>query len=380
MIEMRPATIEKKLEELRNDVIPWTERVRLVHSLLSGASKVRPMTGASCELLHLLASDPKWEVRKEVANFLHFLNESDLTRFASKLCSDDNAFVKGAAEHALTRRRKGQIYEGRRIRGLDRTEEDLRMIEVRHGVKVANTVRDTAHRLYEGLVGASVHEMRSIVTAMKVNVENMERADDASIGHLARTVAPRLTEQIGFLERLLEDMRSFTQNVPKARQTERLSSLVNEAARMVADEFSASRRDASPVAIEINVPEDISVSVSRVYMLLALRNLIKNAFEAFMSDRETFQPGIVKIHASISDSGEVEIVISDNGMGLSEAELAQVRQFIPGRTSKIYLGTGFGLPIARRNIIAHDGTLSIESTENAGSVVTVTLPANGGTA
>ena len=254
------------------------------------------------------------------------------------------------------------------------------MIEVRHGMKVANTVRDTAHRLYEGLVGASVHEMRSIVTAMKVNVENMERADDASIGHLARTVAPRLTEQIGFLERLLEDMRSFTQNVPKARQTEPLSSLVNEAARMVADEFSASRRDASPVAIEINVPEDISVSVARVYMLLALRNLIKNAFEAFMSDRETFQPGIVKIHASISDSGDVEIVISDNGMGLSEAELAQVRQFIPGRTSKIYLGTGFGLPIARRNIIAHDGTLSIESTENAGSVVTVTLPANGGTA
>ena len=375
---MRLATIEKKLEELRNDVIPWADRARLVHSLLSGASKVRPMTGASSELLHLLASDPKWEVRKEVANYLHFLNESDLTLFASKFCSDDNAFVKGAAEHALSRRRKGQIYEGRRIRGLDRTEEDLRMIEVRHGMKVANTVRDTAHRLYEGLVGASVHEMRSIVTAMKVNVENMERADDATIGHLAKTVAPRLTEQIGFLERLLEDMRSFTQNVPKARQTERLSSLVNEAARMVADEFFASHRDVSPVAIEINVPEDISVSVARVYMLFALRNLIKNAFESFMVDRETFQPGIVKIHASISDSGDVELTICDNGMGLSEAELSQVRQFIPGRTSKIYLGTGFGLPIARRNIIAHDGTLSLESTENAGSLVTVILPANGG--
>jgi hypothetical protein len=91
-----------------------------------------------------------------VANHLHLLNESDLTRTAAKLSCDDNAFVKGAAEHALTRRRKGEIHEGRRIRGLDRTEEDMRMIEIRHGMKVANTVRDTAHRLYEGLVGASV--------------------------------------------------------------------------------------------------------------------------------------------------------------------------------------------------------------------------------
>ena len=377
---MRQGTIEKKLDELRRDAIPWPERVNLVHALLSGTSRIRPLAGAAAELLHILASDTKWEVRKEVANHLHLLNESDLTHFAAKLCCDDNAFVKGAAEHALTRRRKGQIHEGRRIRGLDQTEEDMRIIEIRHGAKVANTVRDTAYRLYEGLVGASVHEMRSIVTAMKVNVENMDRADDASIGHVARTVAPRLTEQIGFLERLLDDMRAFTQNVPKARQTERLVSLVQEAARMVADEFSASRRDASAVAIEIDVPDDISVSVARISILLALRNLVKNAFESFMADRESFDAGTVTIRARYSDSGEVEIMIRDNGMGLSESELAQVRQFIPGRTSKIYLGTGFGLPIARRNIVAQGGTLSIESTENAGTVVTVTLPANGGSA
>lgn len=45
--------------------------------------------------------------------------------------------------------------------------------------------------------------------------------------------------------------------------------------------------------------------------------------------------------------------------------------------SNLVSGTGFGLPIARRNIAAHGGSLNIDSVENEGTRVTVLLPIEG---
>ena len=75
-----------------------------------------------------------------------------------------------------------------------------------------------------------------------------------------------------------------------------------------------------------------------------------------------------------ADADQVEIVIADEGCGASPMDLEEIRQFIPGKTSKKNQGTGFGLPIAKRNILAHGGDLSIVSRKGEGTVVTIGLP------
>ncbi|MFW6062064.1 MAG: ATP-binding protein [Planctomycetota bacterium] len=70
----------------------------------------------------------------------------------------------------------------------------------------------------------------------------------------------------------------------------------------------------------------------------------------------------------------IEIVVRDSGMGLPPEELAEVRQFIPGGTSKKTYGTGFGLPFAKRKVADHGGTLQIDSIEDEGTTVTIVLP------
>lgn len=74
------------------------------------------------------------------------------------------------------------------------------------------------------------------------------------------------------------------------------------------------------------------------------------------------------------DEGRLEIVIRDMGMGLSAEELAEVRRFVPGGTSKKTYGTGFGLPVAKRKIDGHGGSLAIDSQDGTGTIVTITLP------
>lgn len=375
---MKAAAIEAKLAVLRaeRDAISWADRVRLVPDLLGESSPARALSPAATELLRLLATDPKWEVRKAVTDHLHKLGESDFATFAAILTCDDNAFVQAAAERALSRRRKGHTGAAKRIRGLDRMEDELQKVEARHGAKVATLIRDMAHRLFEGLVGASVHEMRSVVTAMKVNVEHLARATDSESASVAAKVSPRLAKSVTYLERLLDDMREYTRVPKREHSTERLAHLVKEAMDMVKAEFQAVGRDASPITVTSEISNDLVASVSRDQMVLALRNLLKNAHESRMNDDAQFGSCAIRVTAGVDDDS-VWIAIADDGAGLSPGELEHVRQFIPGRSSKGNLGTGFGLPIARRNIRANGGDLRIESQEDQGTTVTVWLPVNG---
>jgi signal transduction histidine kinase len=82
--------------------------------------------------------------------------------------------------------------------------------------------------------------------------------------------------------------------------------------------------------------------------------------------------GSIQIWA-VQDGAWVELRVEDDGMGLSEQELSDVRQFIPGKTSKPG-GTGFGLPIAQRYVSFHGGTVEIESVDGKGTIVAVRLP------
>jgi len=251
---MKAATIEAKLNELRAnpEAIAWPDRVRLVGSLLGGCNPARPLDGHSAELARLLAADPKWEVRMALANHLHKLSDSDFAAFTAVLSEDNNAFVKSAAERELARRRKGHNGTAKRVRGLSRMEDDLRKLERLHGTKAANMVSEMAHKLYEGLVGASVHEMRSVVTAMKLDIEQLV-TDAATVPVIAR-IAPRLSTSVAYLERLLDDIKEYTRAPKHDLATESLANLCCDALRMVQAELKSSGRDASPVDVECAVP------------------------------------------------------------------------------------------------------------------------------
>ena len=74
---------------------------------------------------------------------------------------------------------------------------------------------------------------------------------------------------------------------------------------------------------------------------------------------------------------QVKLVIADCGIGIKSEDLPVVlRPFHRGRRAfdGVHQGAGLGLPFARSIIELHGGSLSIESEEGAGTIVTVTLP------
>ena len=355
--------------------LSWSARVGAVREIIKNAKR-RKLSHELAQVLHLLAKDPKWEVRKEIADHLHWLDETDFASLAAALSSDDNAYVLNAVEAARAKRRRGVREEAARSRNLGAAGAQLTRLADEGERKLVLEAHAIAQKQFEALVGSTVHEMRSIVTAMKANVEQLRNGEqNATDVH-----APRLARDIGRLEHLLDDLRTFTQNPSRERQTERVRDLITDALNWVTSEFKGSARDHSAVQVSTDIPDELTVRVSSIEIVITLRNLIKNAIEAYMLDADMFAPGEVKITARLGDSGLVEISIRDQGGGLNSDELASLREFLPGRTSKRESGTGFGLPIANRNILNHGGSLEITSIPDAGTQILVSLPQDSYTA
>lgn len=112
---------------------------------------------------------------------------------------------------------------------------------------------------------------------------------------------------------------------------------------------------------------------SEVKLKQTLANLVANAI------KYTPKNGNVEISAWRDHGGGVSICVRDTGIGMSKADITTA--LIPfGRVanemSERVNGAGLGLPLAKRFVEIHGGRLEIDSVENAGTTVTIHLPAS----
>lgn len=112
-----------------------------------------------------------------------------------------------------------------------------------------------------------------------------------------------------------------------------------------------------------------TVSGDRNLLGLVFENLLTNALK-FRSERRP----TVRISASDA-GGEWEFAVSDNGIGI-DAQHAQrvfvIFQRLHARDE--YPGTGIGLALVKRIVESHGGRVWLESTDEPGTTVRLTLP------
>jgi len=105
------------------------------------------------------------------------------------------------------------------------------------------------------------------------------------------------------------------------------------------------------------------VNMDYINLKTAICNIIQNSVEA-MGDT-----GLLEISTRLED-GRAVVEIKDNGPGIDPDE--QKKIFHPFQTSRIE-GAGLGLTMAHRIISDHSGEISVSSTLNEGTVMTISL-------
>jgi DNA-binding response OmpR family regulator/anti-sigma regulatory factor (Ser/Thr protein kinase) len=129
------------------------------------------------------------------------------------------------------------------------------------------------------------------------------------------------------------------------------------------------------IALTKDVPEDLPplhADPARVQQVLY--NLLSNAIK-FTHDGRA-----VRLSAR-ADGDTLRIVVEDTGIGIRAADLVRVFvefERVESAAEDKVEGTGLGLPLTRRLVELHGGTISVESEFGVGSRFIVVLPSAGG--
>lgn len=201
------------------------------------------------------------------------------------------------------------------------------------------------------------HEIKNPLTPIQLSAERIKRKFSRQLEEKNAEVLQDMTDvivrQTNDLRRIVDEFSKFARMPEPERREEDLGRLVQEAVLLQ----EAGQPD---LTIRSDVPKrDMPVDVDATMIGQALTNLIKNAGEAIGSLRdkgapEGFVPEI-QVAVSASDAGFV-ITIADNGIGLPEDRARLFEPYVTTRDE----GTGLGLPIVKKIIEEHGGTLTLE--------------------
>ena len=107
----------------------------------------------------------------------------------------------------------------------------------------------------------------------------------------------------------------------------------------------------------------------RLMLLQMFINLIENAYHFT-------QAGAITVSAT-ADVSHIILSVSDTGQGIPAKDLPRIFERFYSRASNHGRpGTGLGLAIVKRIVLAHNGTIDVESTVNKGTTFVIHIPKN----
>jgi len=119
---------------------------------------------------------------------------------------------------------------------------------------------------------------------------------------------------------------------------------------------------------DIVMPDNIYISLDEKLVYRAIENLIHNAV------RYTPSGSVIRFTVIPSEKG-LEIVISDNGMGIEKEDLSHVfEMFYRGSSSRREQGMGLGLAVVKWVVDYHGWSISVFSEKGKGASFTITIP------
>ena len=122
------------------------------------------------------------------------------------------------------------------------------------------------------------------------------------------------------------------------------------------------------VSVHTGFPKELYLKADRSRLRQVMANLLDNAI------KYTPAGGRIEIEASRREK-EVEIIVKDTGIGISDEELDNIwDRLYRGDKSRSERGLGLGLSLVKAIIRAHRGHVKVSSKPGSGSVFSVYLP------
>jgi signal transduction histidine kinase/CheY-like chemotaxis protein len=235
-------------------------------------------------------------------------------------------------------------------------------------LKAAQAELERVGRQKDVFLATLAHELRNPLAPVRYAATLLRTRPTADV---VREVAPIIERQVAQMSQLLEellDVSRITRNVIEIRREP------VDLARVVQHEIDCARPRAAELGQSFDAHvEPVWVRGDETRLHQVVSNLLSNA------TKFTPRGGRVEVRLMPRESGEVELMVRDDGIGIPREQLAQVFELFsqvhrPGSAQSG--GLGIGLAVARRLVELHGGRITAASDgPGRGARFTVRLPA-----
>ncbi|OGW56965.1 MAG: hypothetical protein A2Y48_03890 [Nitrospirae bacterium RIFCSPLOW2_12_42_9] len=232
--------------------------------------------------------------------------------------------------------------------------------------------------------GGIAHEFRNSMGTILGFVKILSKSlkEDES----AREVISTIITEINSMDLIIKELLNYGKPIAPSLAHVDLNGIVRKAL-----DITISNSPDIKLDIDINAPDLVPVYADEVLLRQALQNIFQNAVESMPDggslriEIRSQKPSVISEAGVVSAYPErginipksdirgegVDILISDTGMGIPKDLMEKI--FLPFYTTKPR-GTGMGLALVHKIILAHGGTIKVESREGAGTTFKVYLP------
>ncbi len=211
------------------------------------------------------------------------------------------------------------------------------------------------------------HEIKNPLTPMKLAFQQLEvrwarspaKDADPALGKAVKEAAEILRDEIGTLQRLVEEFSSFAKLPEVKPEPAELGDFVEEFVRT-----SPQISERAEVEI-VRAAPSCPVALDRALFRRVLANLCANAVEAALPARARVRLGVARTR------DRAVLTVADEGPGIEPA--VRERIFDPYFTTK-GTGTGLGLAIVKKLVLQHGGEIQAGERPGGGASFSVVLP------
>jgi len=225
-----------------------------------------------------------------------------------------------------------------------------KLLQAERLAAIGKTAGMVAHDLRNPLQG-----MTSVLYLAKQTLKSPKAAERQEAAKLLET----LDEEVAYMGKIVEDLQDYARPLMLDLAETSLPDLIRET-------FSTMKVPRN-IKVIVQVEKGIgNVMVDAGLMRRVLTNLTTNGIQSMPKG------GRLTIRADKTRNVTV-IAVEDTGVGISEEDLGKL--FEPFFTTKAK-GQGFGLPVCKRLVEAHGGTITAESKLGKGSTFTIKIRLN----
>jgi PAS domain S-box-containing protein len=301
--------------------------------------------------------------KKRMFNLSKGVRSSPVIYELEELCKDGSwVWVEATAEAFYDRDGNISGYHGISRDISERKKAELLLLERERQLRELNSTKDK-------LFSIIAHDLRSpfnsILGLSELLIENTKNFEVSESEKYLEIINSSAKNTLILLDNLLDWAKSQTEkNIFKPEKTS-LPAIINEML-----EVSKSVVKIKNIALIISQIDDIKVYADINMLKTILRNLISNAI------KYTHPNGVITISA-VQNQNNIEITVSDNGVGMSEEtrnKLFEIGSNITTAGTANEKGSGLGLILCREFIEIHGGEIWVNSELGKGSSFTFSLP------